>query len=509
MGTDESPIILRRFSNQEIHNSRKSDPSIWKKPNGIDRRLWNQILYNSGALDQNVWKRTIKINTFLHTRNERSLEGNNTNVFNAENHTSSLVYGQTSFNDHNMSISRDGDHTQSFQIGDNQLMNTDKPTTEKSDITTPASTREDLNQGPQLLFSQGSVSKDAMDMIQKVLKYIQYPIQIFAVVFGMLSVAVYFRKEMKSPTSIYLIALNLSEVFYVASTVIFEVTGQVYGEKASYSYVYLSVGLYLSNYISIALRRSTFCITALVSAERFIAVTFPLKSKHFRLIRFPLVFIVGTTVVSFICHLYSVFKYTVVSNISPITNETMWKFAFKDKSNLGQLEVMSLASKVIFVYIPLIVCLILNVATVVIIRGYNQRRRELGTDTRNEARERQTTVTILVSTFVLVLFALPTTTNAIVVNMRNDYGPFTREHYLFFSMIHIGAFFDLLSNSSNFFFYITLSSRFRKSFMDLFRCTPITPVSTKPPERISCTSFSTLNMSEVNSIPLKDPSPNP
>ncbi|ESO99434.1 hypothetical protein LOTGIDRAFT_158519 [Lottia gigantea] len=326
------------------------------------------------------------------------------------------------------------------------------------------------------VINTGLISKTTYDKLERTVRYMTYVTQIIAVVLVCFNIIVFSRHTMRSPTSSYLIAVNISQIFTIVSGSFLTIAGFIFGDKAFFSYNYLFIGLYISNYFTVATRRCTFVLTCLVAAERFLAVAFPLKSKHFKLVRKPILFIVTIAVLSFIFHIFSVLKYDIIPFQVGISNETFWKFQFTKRflENKANMESWSIASKIIFVYIQLIGCLILNIGIVIALKRHRMNRLRLNSseDVSKVAQEKQTTVTILVSTFVFVLLALPVNTSSVVANLnRINYGINTKNHYLFYFLMHIGGWFELLSDCTNFMFYIALSSRFRKTFAQVIcRC---------------------------------------
>ncbi|ESO99435.1 hypothetical protein LOTGIDRAFT_158520 [Lottia gigantea] len=323
------------------------------------------------------------------------------------------------------------------------------------------------------IINEGFVSKETYDEIEKVTRYLTFVTQVLVVLVCTINIIVFSRRPMRSPTSAYLIALNSTELLSVTSGVMTSVVGFIFGDKAFVSYGYLFMGLYMSNYFTVATRRCTFVFTCLVAAERFLAVAFPLKSKHMKLVRKPIIFILATVTLSFVFHLFSVLKYNLVPYLSPNSNETFWKFQFTKifLENKANMESWSIASKIIFVYIQLIGCLILNIGIVIALKRHRMNRLRLNSseDVSKVAQEKQTTVTILVSTFVFVLLALPVNTSSVVANLDStNYGLNTKNHYLFYAILHLGGWFELLSDCTNFISYIVLSTQFRLTFIDVF-----------------------------------------
>ncbi|KAK6177129.1 hypothetical protein SNE40_015295 [Patella caerulea] len=320
------------------------------------------------------------------------------------------------------------------------------------------------------LIDQGLVSMETYDSLYSMVSYFMYPLTFVGFVFCALGAVVYSTKPMRSPTSIYLVALNLSELANVLITMALETTGVIYGQKSTTSLVHLTVRLYFSIYLGTAFRRATYCLSLLLSAERCIAVVSPLKSQHFKIVKNPVISVICVTVVSILFHVFVALKYVVVSYQSPTTNETLWKFQFTEIFLASRLEyeAWSISSKVMFVYAVLLGCLISNFVTVITLRRHSKARKNMVATNCARNNDRRITVTVLVSTFVIVILALPSNVSSLVENTAAGYGTNTKEHYLFHTIMRIGKLCELTSNCLGFVFYMILSSQFRKVFFEIF-----------------------------------------
>ncbi|XP_046561094.1 sex peptide receptor-related protein 2-like [Haliotis rubra] len=343
---------------------------------------------------------------------------------------------------------------------------------ENSNNTVKEEEKKSKSASPFALIHSGSVTEATFKTFLTVTGYIQVPLTIIALATNFCNVVVFCQKRMKSPTSTILLALCISEVLFLTTDIIASIMDLIYGDKALSKRIYLYYGLYVSNYASVALRRVGFCYTCLVSAERFIAVTFPLHAKSMRLVKNPGVVCALIMVVGLLAHIFSPLKYIVIS-YQAANNTTAYRFEHtsmyvKDKLHF---ENASIASKFIFVYFMLLGCLFFNLLIVISLRRHSKGRQSIKTSQNSEQaqkREMQTTITIMASTVVYVILALPTNTNSIINNFSDDYGIFAREHFLFFLVGRVGNVCELVSNFTNFFFYIVLSATFRETFLQVF-----------------------------------------
>ena len=128
-------------------------------------------------------------------------------------------------------------------------------------------------------------------------------------------------------------------------------------------------------------------------------ISFPLKARYFKIIRFPKLTVLALLALVFSFHVYLLFEYQVTTSGAGI-----YRVGYTDRfrANLKEFDVVSNVAKFLFVYIPLLVGLGLSVALIVALRRHVRSTASLQEAKDDEkARqvsqaERQLTMTILV-----------------------------------------------------------------------------------------------------------------
>ncbi|XP_046584367.1 uncharacterized protein LOC124291423 [Haliotis rubra] len=315
------------------------------------------------------------------------------------------------------------------------------------------------------LISMGSLSKANYVKGEKICRYIYYPLLTSAILFNTFNLMVYTDPAMRSPTSTYLIALATDELLFALVSFSRHILRQIYGTDAVKKQAYLYFALFGSNFFLATLRVLMYCLTVLVSTERFLAVGFPLKSRNFRLIKSPIIFIISVTIICFSCHLPGAFKYDIVPKLNS-TDYTITPSAMYI-NNRDLLIGLGMANKVLFTYIVLVCGLIMNLCVLLALRMHSKNRAKMNTTVDAEKtakRERQTTITILTSTFLFTVLAIPLATDSVVQTFVTDYNIYRKEHYVNMLMKDVNGLLIMFSLSTDFVFYIALSKAYRRTF---------------------------------------------
>ncbi|XP_046584363.1 uncharacterized protein LOC124291420 [Haliotis rubra] len=321
------------------------------------------------------------------------------------------------------------------------------------------------NQPRISIISQGQLSKEQYEVGAKVSLYLFYPLFISAILVNTFNLLVYTDPAMRSPTSTYLIALATDELLFALLTSVRHILRQAYGSDAVKRQDYLYFAMYGSSVCSATLRVLMYCLTVLVSTERFLAVAFPLKYRNFRLIKSPIIFIISVTIFCFSCQLPGALKFDIV----PKPNSTDFSLVPSTMyiNNKDFLNGLSIANNILFTY-PVLVCgLIMNLCVLLALRKHRKNRAKMNTTVDEEKtakRERQTTITILTSTFLFTVLAIPLATDVLVQSFVAEYALYRKEHYVNMLMKDVNGLLIMFSLSTDFVFYIALSKAYRRTF---------------------------------------------
>ncbi|KAK6177461.1 hypothetical protein SNE40_015556 [Patella caerulea] len=406
---------------------------------------------------------------------------NDTHVVELENGSADAVSDYLSRSSFREDTAHDGKDL-GLLLNTRQNSSTITPLTNYTEITPDVVTTED-NTTTTPFRRNGYISRSTYELLLKILSYCNRVCFVIAMILSLLSLIIFCDNNMRSPTSMYLVAFNLVELLNVLMGVMFEISESLNGIKV---FVYCS--LYLNTFVVVALTRISYWLNCVISAERFVAIAFPFKAKFCKVVKHPLIFIVAVVSISLLFHSFTLFKFHLIADVST-ANHTSWKYELTDIFH-GYRHVfvwMSLASKVLFVLLPLVGSLLMNIGTVAALLKHRRLQRRLNILNR-PIKERYNTKCILVSTFVFVVLVSPVNINAVAANVIPEYGFGTQYDDLFQLIMKIGILCSILSGCTNFISYLTISTQFRNVFLCL--CRKIRPYTTQADIRTGSPSLS-------------------
>ncbi|XP_071082655.1 uncharacterized protein [Haliotis cracherodii] len=305
------------------------------------------------------------------------------------------------------------------------------------------------------------------------------PVTLTATVLNTINICVFCRKTMRSNTNAYLLASSVSQLLY-SIIMLCDVVGFItYGNATNlFSTVF---GIYISNYVAVVLRRFNFLIACVVSMERYLVTAIPLKAKQYRLVHSPGQFITGLALFSLLAHVYSIFRNTVNTNYKDgVTTYSACQTGFYI-NNMYVVNVWSTTTRVLSVYLAVTASLVFNVLVVISLRRQRQFRQSITNNRvagKLDAREKQTTVTILVTNFLSFVLTVPIVSNIMAFDLIPAYGYFSPYYQNVYLMIQqVGSTCVLFGLSVDFISHMLLSEMYRSTFFCMFkpRCVAVTP----------------------------------
>ncbi|XP_076441152.1 uncharacterized protein LOC143280404 [Babylonia areolata] len=349
--------------------------------------------------------------------------------------------------------------------------------------------------------SEQNTESEAKETTKKLLDQVNELLTVFGPVFEAVSVLltglstyIYSLPNMRCPTAKYLIALN--GVDSIAGFIItlfrtWQNTDSGATSRASFHYVSMFGALF----VTVACKRMVYCFTLLLSVERFFVIAFPVKSRYVRIVHSPKLVIAILVLAVQTYHVYLPLKYQVRRR-TDTESFTMTHSALY-LENRQVFENLATAAKVLFSYVPLVLCLALSVTLVVALRRHGAARRSLQekrhSDTeRADGAERQLATTIWVSSLLFALLSLPSNTVQVVASFHPEFRFLGRQHHLYLLLRQLASLCLVATRYTNFLAYLSLSTAFRRNLLRLLACKKVEPplLTVTRPSRLTMTVVS-------------------
>ncbi|XP_012936904.1 uncharacterized protein LOC106011495 [Aplysia californica] len=271
-----------------------------------------------------------------------------------------------------------------------------------------------------------------------------------------LSAIIFLLERKRNATTIYLVVLNLADAAHMAFLPLFNLCNMTPGceQIPENGHVMLWFGLYLS----VSCRRSAQVLNLIVATQRFIAIAFPLRAKTSFLLNHPQFTSLGVLIVSFSVHSYTIVMYEPVTHGVGLSQLGM---EYYDMFTTLQFVIMCL-----MLHQSLVLTSAVNIATIVTLVRHKRKMRDIrNTNAAREKNERSMTIMVLVCSGLFVIRYLPVSTNFVLIDTLPDYGPFTRETYLFLSVASGAMMCQIIAVLFIFISYIMLNANFRKNLI--------------------------------------------
>lgn len=263
----------------------------------------------------------------------------------------------------------------------------------------------------------------------------------------------------RSPMFYVLRAVAVSDAVFLFSVFVIQTLVNMYPYTGMFYWCYMYRGYiqYGTWPVLMITQMSTVWLTVLVSAERYVAICYPLKAASFCTI--PKVRRSALTVffLSVVYNIPRFFEYEIVTNMN------------MDKTAVGAHEVYRylysciLYSLLLF-FIPLALLVILNAK---LIWSLESGRRQWQRLSCNQKREQM--ITIIPLCIVIVFFVCGTP--ALVVNIVDSIYPDIYGYYPHFvTFMVVANLLVVLNSACNFIIYCLLGKKFRAKLLDLCRC---------------------------------------
>ncbi|KAK7492256.1 hypothetical protein BaRGS_00016553 [Batillaria attramentaria] len=318
------------------------------------------------------------------------------------------------------------------------------------------------------------ISDDSLDIARQIQSVIYLAVVVVVVPLVLCNLVVFLQKGMRSATGNYVTALNVGQLVYVLTQIIFTDLWPALEETPRSHLGYCIYHRYVMIYVGVLVaRRGSNIIMCLASTERLYAVVRPLHIKTFCLSKWSVLSVVFTYLGLAVWHVFVLVRFNITIIKKPQVELCVARETTLYKENKELNDSFETASAVMFAYGSLVLQVILNVLTVVALRFHRLATKHVqssASETKTRRKETQLTTTLLASTISYVALTFPAAVVTLMSRIFPEFGPRGTYLNLFLVLKRLTFTLTVFACGVDFLCYLTLSSKYRKCLLGLFQC---------------------------------------
>ncbi|XP_060070144.1 FMRFamide receptor-like [Ylistrum balloti] len=311
------------------------------------------------------------------------------------------------------------------------------------------------------------IDASLMDILNKIILCgIMPPMCVFGVVGNILALVILIRNKPNRSTTIALIAIAIADLAFITTTIVNVVSLTIktfYPEKARD--ISMKLIIPFSVYLSPLPGRISNLLVTLISLERLVAVTKPLKVKQ-------------------ICTKKMMLALSIVLplSVAVLTGPKLWLYEVKELTlpdgnvtkiiGLGFIgrqkklfEVYYIVSETLLRFVPMVLIILSNIIIIFVTCIHAKWRRQkqgYAVGKQSSGDERQITKTLLTITCIFVVCLLPSTVSRLMIlfDPTSSFNKYSSNVHTLLTLL--GLITETVNSSINFVIYVTMNSAYRR-----------------------------------------------
>jgi len=292
---------------------------------------------------------------------------------------------------------------------------------------------------------------------------------LIGIVGNTLSLIVLSRQKNKNSTTIILLSLMIADLCFLIALVValYLQIAVLFAPDYAFSIFFKFITPF-NVFVLPVLGRIGHVLLVVMSIERAIAVTFPIKVKQMCTKRTMIILIVSVYLFVALLNIPNLFLYEVKTVTLPDGNMTTYVALGSFGKHVKAFEIYYICSEVILCFIPMSAVIICNcIISFTLITSATWRKRNTDSCAQNNNDEIQITKTLLGITFTYVICLLPAVISRLII-LNDPSSTFYQQTNGIHRILGLAGFFTESVNSSvNFIIYIAFSKTYRKEFLSI------------------------------------------
>ncbi|XP_059148898.1 galanin-like G-protein coupled receptor npr-9 [Physella acuta] len=293
-------------------------------------------------------------------------------------------------------------------------------------------------------------------------------LSLFGIVANAINIAIFFRQGLRTTMNISFFGLAISDLCSLLTLLAFTVLLNPLVEHSQLPVNTRELQYLVAGWPHVCFTRTTCLITAFVTAERCLCITYPLKVKRLITPRRATLAVCLTYVITILMLVPEYVTSYYDWKLHPETNVTLFGLAFtEDRARMEGLVFILNASMGVFSFL-----LVLAFTAILVwnLKHTSRWRKQHHSDPRDStyARSKKAMSMVLVISSVLIVCSIPSIACSIVAFFVQEFSVLGRYQNIFYSAWSFSFICGATNASLNIFLYYRMSSKYRRSFRQMF-----------------------------------------
>ncbi|CAC5393223.1 unnamed protein product [Mytilus coruscus] len=341
------------------------------------------------------------------------------------------------------------------------------------------------------------ITKQTSDDTLFVLQCVIFPIiTLFGSTGNIMSLVILIQKKLRNSTGVILIAITIADLSFLITNMARKSSCIISLIDEYVEEIYTATIFGPLFFVITSFSRISAWLVVLVSIERVIAVTFPMKIKIWVSKERMLMAVIVIYILTFIFLSPIAFQYTVGSMFNRRTNTTSY-FISTSQFYSSYEDILTIHNEilgtVLFRYLPVFLTMLFNLIIIINLQRRSLRRKGMTTSKTDNKSEDKITRMLLIISAVCLLCTTPGSLLLLVSRFVDGFEFFGKYHNIFVVFSDLSLLLSMINSSVNFIIYMVCNKQFSEAYKKIFcRCGFISTMRKHKPTTTETSKVTTI-----------------
>ncbi|XP_059169625.1 type-1 angiotensin II receptor-like [Physella acuta] len=296
-------------------------------------------------------------------------------------------------------------------------------------------------------------------------------VALFGIASNIVNVVIFFKQGLKTTMNISFFGLAISDLCSLVTLMWFSICMNPLFENSNIPFISREFQYLTGGWPSFVFARITSFITSFITAERCLCITSPLKVKHIITPRRTILTLIFIYIIIIICSLPEYISSYIGWKFHPPRNQTMLGLVFA--SNRKEIEGLGFIVNAVLGALSYILVIIFTTTLVFKLKHearWRSRKTCLAHDNQSSFihREKRAMNMVLLIAVLSIFCSTPGIILSCLAFVEEEFSILGHHSNVFHAAWSVGFLFIAINSSVNSIFYYNMSSKYKKSFLELF-----------------------------------------